>query len=73
MTSSSITQPPYFVVLGSGLSGRETKPLLTLGGGIGYRIGARFVLDLQYRYGRVFASDQGINVNRAGAGFGVRF
>jgi len=70
--TNSLSQQPYFVVLGSGLSGTETKALLTLGGGVGYHIGARLVLDLQYRYGRVFTSE-GINVSRAGAGFGVRF
>jgi len=70
--TNNLAQAPYFVVLGTGLSGTETKPLLTLGGGIAYHIGARLVVDLQYRYGRVFTSE-GINVNRAGAGIGVRF
>jgi hypothetical protein len=31
------------------------------------------MLDLQYRFGRVFTADDGINVNRAGAGIGIRF
>jgi hypothetical protein len=34
---------------------------------------ARLVLDLQFRYGRIFAEDGGINVSRAGVGIGVRF
>ena len=63
----------YSIVLGTDLSGSENKPMLTLGGGGAWKLGQRLVLDLQYRYGRVFASDQGINVNRAGAGLGVRF
>jgi opacity protein-like surface antigen len=63
----------YFIVLGTDLSGTETKPMVTFGGGAGWRFSGHLVLDLQYRYGRVFASDQGVNINRAGAGFGVRF
>jgi hypothetical protein len=31
------------------------------------------ILDLQYRFGRIFAADSGITTNRAGGGFGVRF
>jgi opacity protein-like surface antigen len=67
------TLQQYGVVLGSDLSGSETKPMLTLGGGIAYPVWQRLVLDLQYRYGRVFASGHGINIHRAGAGIGVRF
>jgi opacity protein-like surface antigen len=63
----------YFVVLGSDLSGTFTKPMLTLGAGVAWPAWKRLVLDLQYRYGRIFADDQGINVNRAGLGVGVRF
>jgi opacity protein-like surface antigen len=63
----------YFVVLGTDLSGTSTKPMLTLGAGVAWPAWKRLVLDLQYRYGRIFADDQGINVNRAGLGVGVRF
>ena len=70
--TSNLAQAPYFTVLGTDLSGTETKAMLTVGGGVAYHLGARFVIDLQYRYGRVFTSE-GINVSRAGAGFGVRF
>jgi hypothetical protein len=31
------------------------------------------IIDLQYRYGRVFMSDEGLNISRAGVGIGVRF
>jgi hypothetical protein len=31
------------------------------------------IVDLQYRYGRVFTSGGGLNVHRAGIGLGVRF
>jgi opacity protein-like surface antigen len=63
----------YNVVLGTDLSGSENSAMLSLGGGVMWTVRTRIVLDLQYRYGRVFAARQGINVNRAGAGIGVRF
>ena len=31
------------------------------------------IVDFQYRYGRIFADTQGINVSRVGVGVGVRF
>jgi opacity protein-like surface antigen len=67
------TLQQYGVVLGSDLSGRSTKPMLTLGGGLMWPLWQHLALDFQYRYGRIFADDQGINVNRAGVGLGVRF
>ena len=60
-------------VLGTDLSGSEIKPMLTLGGGVAWPVWQHMVIDFQYRYGRVFASDQGIDVHRAGVGIGVRF
>lgn len=61
-----------YVTVGSDLSGKETKGMLSVGIGVDWALGKVFVLDLQYRFGRVFTSD-GLNINRAGAGFGVRF
>ncbi len=63
----------YGVVLGSDLAGSETDGMLTVGGGVAWPVWQRVVVDFQYRYGRVFAEGQGITVNRAGAGLGVRF
>jgi len=63
----------YNVVLGSDLSGSFTRPLLTLGAGVSVPVWQRLAVDLHYRYGRIFAPDQGINVSRAGVGIGVRF
>ncbi len=63
----------YGVVLGTDLSGSETKPMLTVGAGVVWPVWQRLVVDFQYRYGRVFTSDQGLNVSRAGIGIGVRF
>jgi opacity protein-like surface antigen len=62
-----------FVTLGDDLSGSETKPMISAGVGVGVPLGRMLIVDFQYRYGRVFTSNEGINVNRAGLGFGVRF
>jgi len=65
--------PQLGVVLGSDLSGSFTSPMLTLGGGIVYPVWQRVIADFQFRYGRIFAADQGINLSRAGLGVGIRF
>jgi len=61
-----------YVTLGTDLSGASTSPMLTLGGGVTMPLWRTLLLDVQYRYGRIFA-DEGISTNRAGVGFGVRF
>ena len=63
----------YGVVLGSDLSGAFTRPMLTLGLGVTWPAWQRLIVDFQYRFGRIFADNQGINVSRAGVGVGVRF
>jgi opacity protein-like surface antigen len=63
----------YGVVLGTDLSGSETKPMVTVGVGVVWPAWQHLNVDFQYRYGRVFTSDQGLNVSRAGIGIGVRF
>ena len=62
-----------FVTLGSDLSGSETKGMLSLGAGVAVPVWRAMVIDLQYRYGRIFTSGGGLNANRAGIGIGVRF
>jgi opacity protein-like surface antigen len=72
--TSALSQPQYgSMALGSDLSGSFTKPMFTLGGGVALSVWHQVVVDLQYRYGRILAEDSGINVSRAGVGFGVRF
>ena len=71
--TGNLEQSPYFVTLGTDLSGAFTKPMLTLGAGVAWPVWKQLLLDFQYRYGRIFADDQGINVSRAGLGVGVRF
>jgi opacity protein-like surface antigen len=62
-----------FVTLGSDLSGSETKGMLSLGAGVDVPVWHAVLIDLQYRYGRIFTSGGGLSANRAGIGFGVRF
>jgi opacity protein-like surface antigen len=72
-TDVTATLPQYGVTLGSDLSGSTTDGLLTAGAGVMWPLWQHFLIDFQYRYGRIFAPGQGINVNRAGVGVGVRF
>jgi opacity protein-like surface antigen len=69
----------YSVQLGNDLSGTLTKAFLTVGVGTNATLGKDYLLDLSYRYGRVFsrtsqiADDHGINTQRLQAGIGFRF
>jgi opacity protein-like surface antigen len=67
------TAQQYGIVLGSDLSGSETKPMLTAGAGVVWPVWQSVIVDFQYRYGRVLTSDSGLNVSRAGIGLGIRF
>jgi opacity protein-like surface antigen len=71
VTSNLASQ--FGVTLGTDLSGTFTKPMVVAGAGAMWMPAARLVLDLQFRFGRIFAEDGGINVSRAGVGLGVRF
>ena len=72
--TGSLSQPQYgSIALGSDLSGSLTKPMIEIGGGVAWNVWQQGVLDFQYRYGRIFADDGGINVSRAGIGLGIRF
>jgi opacity protein-like surface antigen len=63
----------FGVQLGTDLSGTFTKPMIAAGAGVMWPAWQRLVVDLQYRYGRIFAEDNAITVNRAGVGIGIRF
>lgn len=69
----------YGVQLGNDLAGSTTKPLVMLGFGVSRAIAQRYLLDVSYRYGRIFGKsgdiedDEAINSNRVQVGFGVRF
>jgi opacity protein-like surface antigen len=67
------------VLLGQDLSGTLTKPLVTVGVGTNAKIGKRLLIDITYRYGRIFPkpdqieNDVAINTQRLQAGIGIRF
>lgn len=63
----------YGVALGRDLSGSVTKGMLSLGGGLVWHVRRPTFFEVQYRFGRVFDEPKGFNVNRVGAGVGVRF
>jgi opacity protein-like surface antigen len=65
--------PTYGVTLGSDLSGTFTKPLIQAGAGVMWPVWHQLVIDVNFRYGHIFADDSGINISRAGIGVGVRF
>jgi hypothetical protein len=69
--TSTIAQ--YGVTLGSDLAGSTVRPMLSAGGGVAWTVKAPFVVDFQFRYGRIFAEGKGLNVSRAGVGLGIRF
>jgi opacity protein-like surface antigen len=64
---------PLGVVLGSDLSGSETKAMMTAGGGVVWPAWRQLIVDFQFRYGRILTEGQGTNVTRAGIGVGMRF
>jgi opacity protein-like surface antigen len=72
-TDVTSTLAQYGVVLGGDLSGDETKPMVSVGAGVVWPVWQNLIVDFQYRWGRVFTSDQGLNINRAGIGIGVQF
>src|SRR5215472_16795713 len=77
-SSYQVKQPVTFGVAGIKyllpVDQSRFAPYLMAGGGIGVDValGRTFIVDLQYRFGRVFTSD-GLNINGLGVGFGVRF
>jgi len=72
-TAASDSTLAQYVTLGSDLSGSSTNAMLTLGGGVVVPIWQQVILDLQYRYGRIFTEETGISTHRAGVGVGIRF
>ena len=72
LTTATGTQD-QFVTLGSDLSGSVTNAMFTAGAGLGVRIAGPLALDLQYRFGRIMASEDSSNVQRFGIGIGVEF
>jgi opacity protein-like surface antigen len=69
----------YGVRLGNDLSSTLTKLFLTVGVGATMPFRSRYLVDIGYRYGRIFPKtsvidqDKAINTQRLQAGIGVRF
>jgi opacity protein-like surface antigen len=72
--TGSLGQDQYGnIVLGSDLTGSANDAMFEFGGGLALPLLSHLLIDLQLRYGRLFATPDGINVTRAGLGVGVRF
>jgi opacity protein-like surface antigen len=63
----------YNTVLGTDLAGSESKLIIGGGGGVVYDITKTVVFDASYRFSRINTDPTGTNVNRVGAGVGIRF
>ena len=63
----------YFVVLGSDLSGSETAPILTFGGGVVWNYRRQLFFEANYRFSHVLTDTEGTSINRLGIGVGTRF
>lgn len=69
------------VLFGTDLNGTETSGFFMLGGGGTVPFGKRYLVDVSYRYGRVFQKSDsngnvviaGINTHRVQAGLGITF
>ena len=71
--TDTLSQAPYYVTLGSDLSGSSTSLMLVGGGGVAVPAWTHVVFDFQIRVGRILADEEAITVGRAGIGVGVRF
>ncbi len=62
-----------YVTLGEDLTGTHGSALLNVGAGIEWPAWQRLIVDFQFRFHRVFAEGEAMNIARAGVGVGVRF
>ena len=63
----------YGIVLGTDLAGTESKLMIGGGGGVVYNVTTAVIFDASYRFDRVSTDPSSTNVNRIGAGIGIRF
>jgi len=71
--TDNLTQPPYYVTLGTDLTGTASSGMLMGGGGVTVPVVTRLQFDFQVRVGHILAEDEAITVFRVGAGIGIRF
>jgi hypothetical protein len=67
------TLSQYGVVLGTDLTGDATSTMIVAGGGAMITLYKQLVFDVQLRFGRILAEDQGITLGRVGGGIGFTF
>ena len=60
-------------MLGTDLAGTESKLMIGGGGGVVYDISSSVIFDAGYRFSRINTDPSATNVNRVGAGIGIRF
>ncbi len=63
----------YGIVLGTGLAGTESKLMIGGGGGVVYDITSSVIFEPGHRFSRISTDPCATNVNRVGAGIGIRF
>ena len=63
----------YGVALGTDLGGTTTKPMFGGGVGVVYNLTSALVFDANYRFNIITTANKSTNVNRVGAGIGIRF
>ena len=71
--TDNLSQPPYYVTLGTDLTGTSSSGMFVAGGGVAVPVASRLLFDFQFRLGHIFAEDEAVTVVRVGAGVGVRF
>jgi len=63
----------YGVVLGTDLAGTVSKGMFTGGAGVVYDVTKTIIAEANYRFSRIMTDNSGTNLNRVGAGIGIRF
>jgi hypothetical protein len=71
--TDALPQAPYYVTLGTDLSGSASSAMIVGGGGVVVPLWKQLVFDVQVRIGRILADEEAITVGRVGGGIGVRF
>ena len=71
--TDTLQQPPYYVTLGTDLTGTSSSGMLVAGGGVTVPAVTHLIFDFQVRVGHILAEDEAITVFRVGAGIGIRF
>src|SRR5262245_5663918 len=71
--TDTLSQPPYYVTLGTDLMGTSSSGMFVAGGGVTVPVVSRMMFDFQFRLDHILAEDESITVVRIGVGLGIRF